>query len=161
MQVLLLGLDFAGKTTLMGRLRFNRLIQAMPTNNPQSHDIQIGNCKLRTFDMGGHTAVRKLWKEYMLDLDGIIFVVDAADRARFGEVKVQLSGLLNDPQIRDVPFLLLANKIDLPTAASREELTAALGLFRHLDGETMRMEMCSIHKGLGYVDGIKWFAGKF
>ena len=113
--------------------------------------------------MGGHTAVRKLWKEYMVDLDGIIFVVDAADRERFSEVKVQLTGLLNEPMIQEVPLLVLANKIDIPNAASREELTVAFGLFAHeqSDSQPLRIEMCSIHKGSGYAEGIQWLVAQF
>ena len=146
----------------MGRLRYNRVIQAMPTNNPQSHNIKVGNCTLRTFDMGGHKTARKLWKEYMVDLDGIIFMIDAADRARFSEVKKQLSGLLDEPSIRDVPFLVLANKVDIPTAASREELNTVLGLHgcEESDTKALRMEMCSIVKESGYPEGIQWLVSQ-
>ena len=65
-------------------------------------------------------------------MNGIIFIVDAADRTRFQEAKDELQGLLESQELAEVPFVVLGNKIDIPTAASEDELRNALGLYSHM-----------------------------
>merc|ERR1712151_487053 len=92
----------------------------------------MGNIRFRTFDLGGHETARRIWKDYFATVDGIIFLVDASDRTRFNEAKEELSGLLDEQAVSHVPFVVLGNKIDIPTAASEDELRNALGLYSHM-----------------------------
>merc|ERR1719399_2442847 len=92
----------------------------------------IKNIRFKTFDLGGHETARRIWKDYFASIDGIIFLVDAADRTRFAEAKEELGGLLEDQALANVPFVVLGNKIDIPTAASEEELRQYLGLYAHM-----------------------------
>merc|ERR1719335_1500035 len=91
----------------------------------------IKNIRFRTYDLGGHETARRIWKDYFATVDGIIFLVDAADRTRFKEAQEELSGLLEDQSLQNVPFVVLGNKIDIPTAASEDELRNALNLPFH------------------------------
>ena len=88
----------------------------------------MGGINFKAFDLGGHEIARKVWKDYYAKVDAIVFLVDTADRERFPESKKELSSLLSDDSLSDVPFLVLGNKIDLPTAASEDEVRYALGL---------------------------------
>ena len=99
-----------------------------PTLHPNSEELIIGNVKFRTFDLGGHEAARKLWKDYFATIDGIIYLVDALDRERFPEAKKELDNLLTDDTLANVPILVLGNKIDAGNAASEDELRQVLGL---------------------------------
>lgn len=99
-------------------------------------------------------------------MDAIIFLVDTVDRARFGDAKKELDGLLAIDELQHVPFLILGNKIDMPGAASEDDLRHALGLLqttgkhKNTPAEIRPVEvfMCSLVQQLGYGEGFRWLS---
>lgn len=166
-KILFLGLDNAGKTTLMHVLRDDRVALHIPTQQPTAEEVVVGNIRFRAFDLGGHAAARQIWRNYYAKVDGVVFLVDAVDRERFPEVKKELDGLINDDMLSDVPFLILGNKIDMPRAASDEELRSALGLHHLTTGQgsapmadirPIELFMCSVVRKMGYAEGFRWLS---
>eukprot|EP01039_Chlorochromonas_danica_P004853 gene4853-5321_t len=168
-KILFLGLDNAGKTTLLHMLKEGRVAIHNPTIHPNQDELIIGKIRFKTFDLGGHETARKLWKEYFATgVDGVVFIVDAVDRARFPEAKKELDALLSEEELANIPFLVLGNKIDLGTAPSEEDLRYQLGLYETYGKETkadkssnirpIELYMCSVVKKMGYGDGFKWLA---
>jgi GTP-binding protein SAR1 len=170
-KILFLGLDNAGKTTLLRMLKDNRAVSAEPTIHPNTEELIVGQLKLKAFDLGGHETARRLWQDYTTTVDGVVFLVDAIDRQRFPEAKRELDNLLSSDELRGVPFLVLGNKIDMPSAASEEELKYALGLvdtygkdvssqFYENDCGACPIEvfMCSVVRRMGYKDAFQWLS---
>mmetsp|Transcript_45212 Transcript_45212/g.62867 ORF Transcript_45212/g.62867 Transcript_45212/m.62867 type:complete len:193 (+) Transcript_45212:112-690(+) len=166
--IIFLGLDNAGKTTLLRRLKDDRMVQHDPTIHAHMEELTLGNINIRAYDLGGHETVRKTWKSYFPKMDGIIYLVDAADRDRFDESRKELNMLLETPEIAKVPIVILGNKIDKKDAASEEEIRENFSLLSktswgqdkvsEIDGRPIEVFMCSVAKKAGYAEGFKWLS---
>lgn len=163
--LLIVGLDFAGKTTLLHLLKDDKLSEHTPTLNPSSEEFCVGNVTIKAFDMGGHDRARTLWRDYFTDVDAILFMVDAVDRERIGTARDELFKLLGDAAIAHVPVAVLGNKIDRPDALSETwfrdcmSLTQTTGKARApVESRPLETFMCSLHQRSGYGDAIQWLA---
>jgi len=168
-KICFLGLDNAGKTTLLHMLRNDRVSINNPTVHPTNEELVIHGVRFRTFDLGGHETARRIWRDYLAAVDGIVFVVDAADRTRFAEAREELNRLLEDRALFGVPFAVLGNKIDIPVAASEDELRMNLGLYPHMTcgrapkhshggSGPVKLFMVSVVRRMGYSEAFAWLA---
>lgn len=131
--IVILGLDCAGKTTVLYRLQFNEFVNTVPTKgfNTEKIKVTLGNSKTVTFhfwDVGGQEKLRPLWKSYTRCTDGIVFVVDSVDVERMEEAKTELHKITRISENQGVPVLIVANKQDLRNSLSLSEIEKLLAM---------------------------------
>lgn len=129
LHVVVIGLDSAGKTSLLYRLKLREFVETSPTKgfNMERIKVQIGHSKANTttfqvWDVGGQEKLRPLWKSYTRRMDGLVFVVDAVEMERMEEAKVELHRITRSAENQGIPVLVLANKQDLDGALSSTEV---------------------------------------
>lgn len=126
-QVLVLGLDGAGKTSLLHCLATGSLEQDMrPTQGLNAVSINREDMHVEFLEIGGKEELRSYWPRYMSKALLLVFVVDSSNPQLFPLAKKHLHELLaSDPRL---PLMVLANKQDLPGAAGITDLHDALSL---------------------------------
>lgn len=167
-KLVFLGLDNAGKTTLLHMLKDNRMGQHVPTLHPTAEELTMGGMKFTTFDLGGHKQARRVWKTYFPAVDGIVFIIDVADGKRFNESKTELDNLLADEQLVSAPVLILGNKIDHPDAVGEDYIRQFFGLYgitsgrnstaKDVNSRPVELFMSSVLKQQGYGEGFRWLS---
>ncbi|OLS19883.1 MAG: GTPase HflX [Candidatus Heimdallarchaeota archaeon LC_3] len=128
-----LGLDFAGKTTIIRKISTGAFDDSTKrTLGMNVDEFQSEGIKFVSWDIGGQETFRSsLWRSYMAGSQGIIFVVDSADSDRFSEARTELwNYVLDNSEVHDIPILILANKQDLPAAANAGEIARSLHLHK-------------------------------
>ena len=165
-KIVFLGLDNAGKSTLLSVLKTGKVTQLDPTKHAQSEQLQIGKVNMNAFDLGGHSAMRKVWRDYYPKIDAIVYLIDAADPSRFEESKKEFDNIVNTNELGNIPILILGNKIDKNGAVSEDELRTAFGLTTQgtfgaqkvdkLNSKPVEVFMCAIVKKSGFTEGFNW-----
>lgn len=130
MELTILGLQNAGKTTLVNLLSTGDFTDdRIPTVGFNMRRVQKGGVTLKIWDLGGQARFRTMWERYCRGVSAVVFVVDAADPERFETAKVELHDILSRPALSTIPVLVLANKSDLPAAVkSVDDIVNIFGL---------------------------------
>jgi len=155
-RLLLLGLDNAGKTTILKALANEEHLTTTPTQgfNIKTVSTKEG-FKLNVWDIGGQETIRAYWKNYYENTDILIYVIDSADQKRFEESGVCLMELLEEEKLNGVPVLIFANKQDLMGAAKQDQIMKDMGL-TDIKDRKMQVQACSATTKQGLEDGLKW-----
>merc|ERR1719450_1815688 len=127
-RILMVGLDAAGKTTILYKLKLGETVTTIPTIGFNVETVEYKNICFTVWDVGGQDKIRPLWRHYFQNTQGLIFVVDSNDRERITEAQDELQKMLQEDELRDATLLVFANKQDLPNAMTASELTDKLGL---------------------------------
>ncbi|KAL4609452.1 ADP-ribosylation factor-like protein 3 [Arapaima gigas] len=154
-RILLLGLDNAGKTTLLKQLASEDVSHITPTQGFNIKSVQSQGFKLNVWDIGGQRKIRPYWRNYFENTDVLIYVIDSADRKRFEETGQELAELLEEEKLSGVPVLVFANKQDLMTAAPAAEIAEGLNLHTIRD-RIWQIQACSAVTSEGVQDGMTW-----
>ena len=157
MRILILGLDGAGKTTILYRLQVGEVVTTIPTIGFNVEQVTYKNLKFQVWDLGGQTSIRPYWRCYYSSTDAIIYVVDSSDKDRIGISKQELVSMLEEEELKKAVLVVLANKQDLETAMSVTDVYQALGLDL-LKNRTFQIFKTSAVKGEGLEEAMEWLS---
>ncbi|XP_028428256.1 ADP-ribosylation factor-like protein 11 isoform X1 [Perca flavescens] len=126
-QVILMGLDSAGKTTLLAHLLTGQVMETSPTIGFNVGTLNLDKkTSLTVWDVGGQKSMRDNWRHYLDDCQALVFVVDSSDPARLPEAQKVLKKVLSEKKLEGVPLMVLANKNDLPNAMTIQQVSTQL-----------------------------------
>ncbi|NXE56499.1 ARF5 factor, partial [Dromaius novaehollandiae] len=151
------GLDAAGKTTILYKLKLGEIVTTIPTIGFNVETVEYKNICFTVWDVGGQDKIRPLWRHYFQNTQGLIFVVDSNDRERVQESADELQKMLQEDELRDAVLLVFANKQDMPNAMAVSELTDKLGL-QTLRSRTWYVQATCATQGTGLYDGLDWLS---
>lgn len=162
-QTLMVGLDGAGKTTILNKLKFGQRNNISTTPDPTiGFNVQLITYKNKQFtiwDLGGQDKIRPLWRSYYHCKYVIIFVIDSHDKDRFDLAVQQLYKILKEDELRDAKLLVLANKQDLSNAVTAKEITKQLQL-DHLKNRRWYVQDCCGLNSDGLNEGMDWLCNQ-
>ncbi|XP_062367032.1 ADP-ribosylation factor 3 isoform X1 [Cinclus cinclus] len=187
MRILMVGLDAAGKTTILYKLKLGEIVTTIPTIGFNVETVEYKNISFTVWDVGGQDKIRPLWRHYfqntqgrclrehrkgtwgagwpqrphqcLLLSPGLIFVVDSNDRERVNEAREELMRMLAEDELRDAVLLVFANKQDLPNAMNAAEITDKLGL-HSLRHRNWYIQATCATSGDGLYEGLDWLANQ-
>merc|ERR1719213_9052 len=157
MRILMVGLDAAGKTTILYKLKLGEIVTTIPTIGFNVETVEYKNISFTVWDVGGQDKIRPLWRHYYQNTQGVIFVVDSNDRDRVSEARDELHRMLNEDELREAILLVFANKQDLPNAMQAPEITDKLGL-HSLRQRGWYIQATCATTGDGLYEGLDWLS---
>jgi small GTP-binding protein len=151
----MVGLDNAGKSTILYHLHLGEVVETSPTIGSNVEEVVHKRLKFQCWDLGGQERMRKVWAAYYAESDVIVLVLDSTDRERLSLVRTELAAICSNEVLNRAALLILANKQDLPGALSAEEITRELKL--HINKErAWTIQPCSALEGTGLTEGMDW-----
>jgi ADP-ribosylation factor-like protein 1 len=157
-RVLILGLDNAGKTTILYKLYApNRVVKSVPTIGFNVEQVVYKNLTFSVWDLGGQTNIRPYWRCYYANSNAVIYVVDSSDTERMGVSRSELVSMLEEEELKGVPLLVFANKQDMPGAVSEVDVATQLGLYALKDRQWHVCKAVAVN-GVGLTEGLDWLA---
>lgn len=161
-RILMLGLDAAGKTTILYKFKLGEVVSTIPTIGFNVETVKYKNIEFNMWDIGGQERIRPLWRHYYQNTDALIFVIDSSDKDRLCDdnkyqynVKYELSKLLEDDLLRDASLLIYANKQDMPNALPIKSIVELLELNKLRNREWFVQGTNAI-SGEGLYEGLDW-----
>lgn len=157
-RIVMVGLDAAGKTTVLYKLKLNDVVTTIPTIGFNVERIEYKSLRMTIWDIGGQDKLRPLWRHYYENTNGIIFVIDSADAGRMKIARDEIHKMLEEPALAEAKLVVFANKQDMPTALRASEIVELLE-FKRVK-QRWYVQPTSAATGQGLYEGLDWLASQ-
>lgn len=157
-RLLILGLDNAGKTTLLYQMQFPEPKVTVPTVGFNVETVKYENLQFQMWDLGGQSEIRPYWRCYFPNTNAIVFVIDSSDKDRIDIAKQELFLIMQEDDLKDVPIAILANKQDLDGALTDIQISEMMGL-SDIKNRQWAIFKTIAKTGKGLDDAFKWLTG--
>ncbi len=159
MRILILGLDNAGKTTIVKKFNGQDIHSISPTLGFQINTLYFSNYKLSIWDVGGQISIRTYWRNFFEKTDGLIWVIDSSDKYRLEICKKELHELLKQERLLGSTLLIFYNKSDIKGSMSLKEIKDFLDLDKIRSRHWAILPSSAI-TGKGLYQGISWLVNE-
>lgn len=159
MRILMVGLDNAGKTTIVMRINGEDTSSISPTLGFNIKTIEYKSYRLNIWDVGGQKTIRSYWRNYFEQTDGLVWVVDSSDLRRLDDCKEELHNLLKEERLSGSSLLILANKQDIQGALRPADIAKVLNLDAMDNSRHWQIVGCSAYTGEGLLAAFDWLVG--
>ncbi|NXJ63380.1 ARL14 protein, partial [Rostratula benghalensis] len=154
--ILMLGLDSAGKSTLLYKFKYNDAFLTIPTIGFNVDMIDTAkDFTLTVWDVGGQQKMRQVWCNFLENTDGLMYVVDSSDKRRLEESKKEFELIVKNEYMKRVPVMMLANKQDLPGALNAEEITRRFNMKKYCSDRNWYVQPCCAITGEGLSEALQ------
>jgi ADP-ribosylation factor protein 6 len=154
----MLGLDNAGKTTILYKLKLGKTSKTVPTVGFNVETVKHKNISFAVWDCGGQERIRPLWRHYFTGTNALIYVVDSSDINRLEESKKELSRVINDKELANCLLIVLANKQDVNGSIKPKELIERFELNKLTGQHTWSVVPTIATDGTGLMETLNWIS---
>uniref|UniRef100_H3B685 ARF like GTPase 5C n=2 Tax=Latimeria chalumnae TaxID=7897 RepID=H3B685_LATCH len=158
-KVIIVGLDNAGKTTILYQFLMNEVVHTSPTIGSNVEEIVVKKTHFLMWDIGGQETLRSAWNSYYSNTEFVILVVDSTDRERLTVMKEELYKMLAHEELRNAAVLVFANKQDVKNSMTAAEISGLLTLTSIKD-HPWHIQGCCALTGEGLPAGLDWMRSK-
>ncbi|XP_016108560.1 ADP-ribosylation factor-like protein 5B [Sinocyclocheilus grahami] len=158
-KVIIVGLDNAGKTTILYQFLTKEAVQTSPTIGSNVEEIAVKKTRFLVWDIGGQESLRASWNSYYCNTEIVILVVDSTDRERLTVTKEELHHMLAHEDLQNASVLVLANKQDMKNSMSAAEISQSLTL-SSLNARSWHIQACCALTGEGLPASLDWMRSR-
>ncbi|KAK3086544.1 hypothetical protein FSP39_020011 [Pinctada imbricata] len=162
LKLLIQGSSSAGKTTIMYRLKTGEVVETFHTTDSTCECIYHGSKQIALWDVGGRDSSRIFYRFHYFNTDALVFVIDSSERLLFSEVKEDLELTMSEKELKKCPFVILANKQDVPGAMTMDEIAEKLDLqnMKAAKGKKWAIFPTSALTGEGFSEALDWITDR-
>lgn len=158
-KVIIVGLDNAGKTTILYQFLMNEAVHTSPTIGSNVEEIVCRSTHFVMWDIGGQESLRASWNSYFASTDFVILVIDSTDRERLSVAKQELYQMLAHQDLKKAAVLVFANKQDVHGAMSSAQIMQHLNLTSLKDHHWHIQNCCALTRE-GLNQGLQWMCNQ-
>lgn len=154
-KVVIVGLDNAGKTTILYQFLMDEVVHTSPTIGSNVEEVVWKNVHFIMWDLGGQDSLRAAWNTYYSNTEFLIVVIDSTDRERLSITKEELWRMIAHEDLTKAAVLIYANKQDIKGCMTPAEISEQLNL-TSLKKHRWQIQACCALSGEGLYQGLEW-----